>query len=225
MPKVTFVKSARRALPQYNIAVGDSYYHWGTKSGSRFVKRYSKTRPTRSQLTNSDFLGQLYEIYDAQIPYCETPDDLREAAQALRDLGEEQRGKYDNMPEGLQQGETGQRLEGRADGCGEAADEIDAAADNWETKLTDDELTEEDEAAYNEAVRAYKQLEDSEPDPDDYNDDDDGRDEFADEHAEWQGKFDDAEEPEEKDFAALRAEAKEEALCEAADTEGECDPY
>ena len=219
MPKVTHVKSARRALPQYKIEVGDSYYHWGTKSGGRFVKRYSKTQPTRSQLTNSEFLGQLYEIYDTQIPACETPDDLREAAQAVRDLGEEQRGKYDNMPDGLQQGDTGQLLESRADGCDTAADEIETAAQEWEDALENDELSEEDEAAYNEAVAAYKALEADEPDEGAFEDPD----EYADEHATWQGKFDDAEEPEEKDFEELRNELKETALSAAADTESQCE--
>ncbi len=150
MPKVTHVKSARRALPAYGIAVGDSYYHWGTKSGGRFVKRYSKTAPTRSQLTNSEFKGTLYDIFDNQIGNAQTPDDLREAAEMLRTLGSEQQDKYDNMPEGLQQGDTGQMLEARASGCESAADEIDQIAEDLENKIAEIEQNKADYEAADE---------------------------------------------------------------------------
>lgn len=113
MPKVTFVKSARKANPRYGIEVGDSYYHWAFMVGGRGgPKICSKTRPTRAQLTNSDFLKGLYGIFDDEIGGVEkalndpnggvdfdcVADDLEAVAQSLRDLGQEQRDKFDNMP-------------------------------------------------------------------------------------------------------------------------------
>ena len=143
MPKVTHVKSARKPIPRYNIEVGDSYYHWSFMVGGRGgPKICSKTPPTRSQLTNSDYLKQLYEIYDNGIPGCADADDLRQCAEELRGLGDEQEEKFNNMPDGLQQGDTGQMLEERASGCQSAADEIDNIADTLEQTLSDIEEAE-----------------------------------------------------------------------------------
>lgn len=156
MPKVTFVKSARKANPRYGIEVGDSYYHWSFMVGGRGgPKICSKTYPKRSQLTNSDFLKQQYDLED-RIAEAKTPEDFREIAADITTLGEEQGEKYDNMPDGLREGPTGELLDERRQGCEDWAQAVEEAADALETKF--DELsTEEDE--HNTAVAAWEEYE------------------------------------------------------------------
>ncbi len=112
------------------VSKGETYYAWGVMIGGRGVQKYSKTPPTRSQLTQSEFLSAIYALEDnTGFELCESPEDLQarrdELAQEIRDLGEEQQSKYDNMPDGLQQGDTGQLLEDRAQSCESIADELD----------------------------------------------------------------------------------------------------
>jgi hypothetical protein len=109
---------------------GETYYTWGMMMGGRGVQQRSRTQPKRSQLTNSDFLGQIYDLEDdSGFDAATCPEDLASArddiAQQLRDLGQEQQDKYDNMPDGLQQGDTGVLLEERAQACEQIADEFD----------------------------------------------------------------------------------------------------
>jgi hypothetical protein len=129
MARATFVKKARKDVPNTDIKAGDSYYHWSFRVGSRFAKRFSKTSPKRSQLTQSAFKGALYDIED-DIAELKADDGLGETAQFLaeqiRELGEECQGSLDNMPEGLQQGDTGQMLQERIDACEEAASELES---------------------------------------------------------------------------------------------------
>jgi hypothetical protein len=54
MPRVNFVKKARKAIPSSGIKVGDSYYWWKFRYGGKFV---SKERPRQSQLTQSKLSG------------------------------------------------------------------------------------------------------------------------------------------------------------------------
>jgi hypothetical protein len=131
MARAHFVKAARKDYPEHGIKKGESYYWWAFMVGGRGgKKRYSKTAPTRSQLTQSEFYGRLYDIEDAVQALTVTDADTMKSecddfAEQLRELGQEQRDKFDNMPEGLQQGDTGQRLEERADWCEERADEFE----------------------------------------------------------------------------------------------------
>lgn len=134
MPRVHFVKAARKDNPV--AKKGESYYWWKPMVGGRGgAKRYSKERPSRSQTTQSEFLSTLYGIEDGSMASAQTPEDFNAVAEELRDLGQEQQDKYDNMPEGLQQGDTGQMLEERAQNCESWADEIEQAATELESKL------------------------------------------------------------------------------------------
>lgn len=47
-------------------------------------------------------------------------------AEEARDIAQEQQDKFDNMPSQLQDGETGQLLQARADACNDWADAIEA---------------------------------------------------------------------------------------------------
>lgn len=126
MPKVHHVLKARKAVPSAGINVGDSYYWWKFRYGG---KRYSKTPPKQSQLTQSEFLAQVYDIED-EIAGLTADDSMQAAiediAQRLRDLAEECEQKRENMPEQLQESDTGTLLQERADACNETADSLDA---------------------------------------------------------------------------------------------------
>lgn len=123
MPRVYKVESARKDYPEAGIKKGDTYYHWEFRFGG---KRKSKTYPKPSQLTQSAFLQQLYSIQEIGLPADESLKDIVEdIAGQLRDLGEEQQNSLDNMPEGLQQGSTGEMLQTRIDSCESVADEIE----------------------------------------------------------------------------------------------------
>jgi hypothetical protein len=157
------------------VQKGETYYAWGMMVGGRGVQRTSKTPPTRSMLTNSEFLGAIYDLEDNLDTSGTTPEELQSArdelVSALRDLGEEQQGKYDNMPDGLQQGDTGQLLEGRAQSCEGIADEFDNVdleydepdedelreAAKEDLNFQEDDHTEDDIAAVEAKVEALKQ--------------------------------------------------------------------
>lgn len=145
MPRVTFVKKARKDNPV--CKKGESYYWWAMMSGGRYgPKRYSKTPPKPSQLTNSEFLGTIGDIED-EIGGLSADDSLEQSvadiAQRVRDLGEEQESKKGNMPDGLQEGTTGELLQERADKCGEIADELEAI--DFSDKSEDEAAKSDDE--------------------------------------------------------------------------------
>lgn len=161
MAKVHFVKSARKDNPV--AKKGESYYWWKPMVGGRGgAKRFSKEYPSRSQTTQSEFLSSLYGIEDGSMKDAQTPEDFKAVAEELRELGQEQQDKYDNMPEGLQQGDTGQVLEERAQNCESWADEIDQRADELETALEGFDERWQAWADYREAQDAYDDLDEDE---------------------------------------------------------------
>lgn len=125
MPKVTHVKKARKANRAYGIKKGESYYWWKFRFGPKCV---SKTYPKRQQLTRSDFYIGLYDLEDriADLePNDSLADEVSSIIEDIRALAEEQGEKKDNMPEGLQEGDTGQLLEERQSELESWADELE----------------------------------------------------------------------------------------------------
>ncbi|MEQ1761607.1 MAG: hypothetical protein ABL984_00545 [Pyrinomonadaceae bacterium] len=139
--KVTQVKSAKKPRKcgkcGTDIAVGSPYIWWAFRYGGKRSRcTLSACYPRPSELINSPFLSRAAELgeglEDAVAEY-ETSNDLgsllgavEETASGFRELGEEAQESFDNMPEGLQQGDTGQMLEERVSKCEEIADELDA---------------------------------------------------------------------------------------------------
>lgn len=138
MPRVKQVKAAKD-YPNHGIKKGDVHYTWSLMTGPRSSRTFRQIAPPRpSQLTTSEFLGTIGDIgleFDELAHDDGLPDSLREIAERIRECGQEQQDKYDNMPEGLQQGDTGQLLEERASGCDEWASNIEQAADELAEKL------------------------------------------------------------------------------------------
>ncbi len=145
MAKATFVKKARKAIPpdvcgiDGGIAKGTPYFWWKFRFGR---KRYSISAPRRSQLTQSDFYAALWGIEDEAIANLTAdsglPDAINMIINDLRALAEEQEEKILNMPESLQESDTAQLLQERADALNAAADEfenIDFDDQDWKAKL------------------------------------------------------------------------------------------
>lgn len=127
MARANFVKSARKEIPEAGIKVGDSYWWWKFKNRPRSV---SKSKPKRSQLTQSSFYSSIYDLEDDVIGSAiadNTLPDLRDdVVSQLEDLRDEAQSSLDNMPEGLQEGPTGQLLQERVDALENAINEFES---------------------------------------------------------------------------------------------------
>jgi len=121
MAKVTLVKKAQKDYPEHNIQKGESYYWWQL---FRRPKQFSKTPPTRSQLTQSSFLQSLFAIEDrisALSGYFnfieELESEMEEIKSEIESLKEEVEGNLTNMPEHLRESsDSGILMQERIDG-------------------------------------------------------------------------------------------------------------
>jgi hypothetical protein len=129
MPRVTFVKKARKDHPAGGIKKGESYYWWKFRHGG---KHYSRKRPRPSQLTMSDKLSRLYaaqeSVEDALRDSC-LPEDWRstveEAANEVREIGEEYQESCDNIRDQFTDSPTADECEEKAEACQSLADELE----------------------------------------------------------------------------------------------------
>lgn len=145
MPRVHFVKKARTAKPEHGIAKGDSYYNWGLMIGRRGVKFYSKTRPKPQQLTRSEYRIAVLDVLDRIAEESLSPDDIDDIISDIRQIAEDQDEKFNNLPDSLQNGSSGELLTERKDACEAWADELEAVEapeEIDETDIDDDDLEE-----------------------------------------------------------------------------------
>lgn len=124
--KVT-TKKANKNYPNFGIKKGETYYEW---CFYRQRPNKSKTYPTRAQLTQNEVLQTVYSAYDDTS--LDSADDVKTIADAVREAGETASSKFENMPEGLQQGDTGQRLEQQAEACESAASDLEEIGEQLE---------------------------------------------------------------------------------------------
>jgi phage gpG-like protein len=99
------------------IEKGESYFWWSFQYGG---KNYSKEQPKRSQLTQSNYLSQLYDLQDRiEDITADSPESLESAVSELigefESLRDETQESLDNMPESLQSSPTGELLQERID--------------------------------------------------------------------------------------------------------------
>lgn len=120
MTKTHFVKAARKARPEHDIKVGESYYWWKFRFGGIHI---SKTPPKRQQLTQSEFMSNIYNLED-ELTGVQDENDAESIADQLEELADEQEDKRSNMPDQLQDAESGELLQNRADSCREFAENI-----------------------------------------------------------------------------------------------------
>ena len=145
MARVTFVKSARKDNDV--CKQGESYYWWKFRYGG---KRMSLTPPKRSQLTQSNFLGQLYDLQDGMSfsdydDFESTVDEIKSTINEMRDECQE---SLDNMPEQLQYAPTGELLQERID----ALEEWEGEFDNVDLEV-DEDMSVEDKLERIEEIR------------------------------------------------------------------------
>lgn len=145
MARVHFVKAAAKDYPDHGIKKGESYYWWAFRYGG---KRYSKTQPKQSQLTQSEFLGQWYSIQESyeqlSIDDYDDPDDLigdlenlRDEVQQLLDETEEKHSNIeDKFPGGCPVLDT---LQERMDACEQTIESFEQTIDGLRDLVTDEE--------------------------------------------------------------------------------------
>jgi hypothetical protein len=151
MPRVNFVKAA--AKDNSLVKKGESYYWWKFRFGG---KHMSTTYPKPSQLTQSPYSSgvralqemiddhPLNEVADLEMLRDDVDSQLDEIKSTVED-------SLSNMPEGLQQGDTGQMMQERIDTCDSAQSDVQSLDTEFtseldgegEEKPTEEELAEE----------------------------------------------------------------------------------
>lgn len=141
MPRVHYVKKARKANKAAGIKKGDSYYWWKFRYGG---KQVSKTHPKPSQLTQSEYLSSMYSIQEGVESISgsiqDAIDELRSAKENVEEVMQNCEEKADNLenafPNGCPSLET---LRERIDYCASLIDGLDEAADNLESYADEEE--------------------------------------------------------------------------------------
>jgi len=128
--KLHHVKKARKHHGK-TVRRGMSYFWFKFPRRPRVV---SLTKPRRSALTQSAFLGALWDAEDSlgevanDGDFAALAEACRASADSVRELGQGCEESLANMPESLQNGPTGELLRERVEACERIADELDAAA-------------------------------------------------------------------------------------------------
>lgn len=123
MSRPHFVKSAAKDYPHAGIKKGDPYWWW---KPYRMAKQMSKTMPKRSQTAGSDYARNVLSAVEALEAWEGEwgEDDRNDLVSQLEGYRDEEQEKFDNLPEGFQQGDTGMLIEERV-----------AALDAWIMEL------------------------------------------------------------------------------------------
>ncbi|MBA7679672.1 hypothetical protein ES703_87974 [subsurface metagenome] len=134
------------------IKVGDEYYKFSLTRFQKLRPLCLACKPTRSQMTGSDFLATLFDIEDSLSALSvEAMEDAQgtidEIIGQLEELRDETEGRRDNMPEQLQDAPTGEMLQGRVD----SVDEMLGELEDIETDI-DEELSEEEKEDRKEEI-------------------------------------------------------------------------
>ena len=153
MARVIFVQHAQKDYPDRGIKKGEPYYWWKPNFGA---KHFSKTPPKPSQVTTSAFMSTYLDIQEQAdesrptfSPKMEDGSDLEswrdDLVSELESLRDETQGSLDNMPEGLQQGDTGLMLQERIDGVEGVINDLESASLDWpETPERDTQISDKD---------------------------------------------------------------------------------
>lgn len=144
------------------INVGESYYTWCFYGGQ---PQYSKERPKPSQLTQNWFKQELYSIQE-KIEEFEPEDvedvatfidEIRDDAESLRDECQEH---LDNMPEQLQDSDSGQTLQERIDNLDSVIGDIDNFDSEFESEIEKEDDESDDEFLERQSEEKQQWLDD-----------------------------------------------------------------
>jgi len=145
MPQVHFVKSA--AKDHGHIKKGQPYYWWKFRYGG---KRVSLTRPRPSQLTQSEFIGAVLSLQErVEDSFPSTVEDFEserdDIISELENLRDETQEKFDNVPESLQYGPTGELLQTRIDSLDSVISDLESLDVDFDADDLEKEEDEEDD--------------------------------------------------------------------------------
>jgi len=143
------------------IKVGDEYYRFSQSRFQPLRILCLACKPTRSQMTGSEFLSTMYAIEDGDIAGLSVEaiaDDAQSFVEGivgqLEELRDETEEKRDNMPESLQDAPTGEMLQGRVDSVDEMISELEDVDLEIEEGLTEEEKAER----YEEILQAIQDV-------------------------------------------------------------------
>ena len=140
MPRV-HQHRARKDYPEAGIKKGQKYYLWKLKTGPRSSQIHRSLRPPKPEdLTTSPYYKALYPLGREIANFEGSEGDLEDLVNRVRDLGEEQQEKFDNLPPGFQEGPTGELLQERADECEDLADRLYELWDEFQSAQTEEEI-------------------------------------------------------------------------------------
>lgn len=146
-----FVKKARKDYPNFGIQKGDSYWWWEFAFGPSYK---SKTQPKPSQLTRSEFLSTYLSIgedLNSALQAASCNEDIQaaidDAKSSIDDLKDETEGKLGNMPEQLQEADSGQLMQERID-----------QLDQWSSDLDGIDLSTLQKAEFNKEEKLNKAM-------------------------------------------------------------------
>lgn len=140
MAKVNKVLKAAKDYPHINVKKGEPYFWWKFRHGSRVM---SKTYPHPSQLTQSEFLGEMMALEESigELSFndpSEVTDWIQETKDRMEELRDAQEEKKGNMPEGLQEGPIGEMLQARYDSLEDLINELDNIEADYEDPSDED---------------------------------------------------------------------------------------
>lgn len=169
MPRVKQVVAAKD-YPDHGIKKGELHHYWKRKTGPRSSVTYRQIAPPRiEQMTGSAYKIAMHYIEEARNAVID-PDGMDDLISSIEELAAEQREKFDNMPEGLQQGDTGQTLEQQADTLDAAVEELNTIKDEWQQALDEHETLENDFEEYESAHAEWESGDQSGDEPDEVED-------------------------------------------------------
>lgn len=159
MPRVYRVKKARKDQGTCGhcgcaLKAGDPYTYWefrismGKSFGTRRMVRCAQPacQPKPKDLTQSEFWIAVYDLQET-VFQGETVEDLEsqveEVKTQIEDIRDELQGKLDNMPEGLQQGSTGELLQERIEAMEELINGLDAVDLTFDEPEREKDVTDE----------------------------------------------------------------------------------
>ena len=138
------------------IAKGQSYYWWQFMNGG---KNFSLTYPKRSQLTQSGFLSQLYDLEDKIGSFsADNKDDFdsfkSEVLDEITEMKDQCEESKSSMPEHLQEVGSGETLTERIDALDSWHSEIDSVECDYDEDDLRTEIKEEDDSLSEDEIES-----------------------------------------------------------------------
>jgi Zn-dependent M32 family carboxypeptidase len=147
------------------VEKGQPYVYWTKRVGFGRISGVKYTRcskqecyPKQSELTSSEFYSAWESIkenvdFSAATTIDEMESCVSDAVNEISSLRDETQSKLDSMPEGLQQGDTGQLLQQRVEALEEVISNLESADVSFEEPdKEEDQSDEEHEQAVEEAL-------------------------------------------------------------------------